>query len=97
MTKSEVLNKVAKNTGIEKLLVQKSVENFLDVVKDAFSKGEPVFARGFGSFVLKKRAKKTARNIRKNTAVVVPEHYVVALKVAKDFADKVKANVKTKK
>jgi DNA-binding protein HU-beta len=97
MTKSEVLSKVSKNTGIEKSLTQKAVESFLEVVKDSLCKGEPVFARGFGSFILKKRAKKVARNITKNTAVIVPEHYIVALKVSKDFSDKVKANVKVKK
>ena len=97
MTKAEALAKVAKKTGIEKLLVQKSVETFLDVVRGSLSAGEPVFVRGFGSFILKKRAKKIARNIRKNTAMVVPEHYVAALKPVKDFADDIKTNVKVKK
>jgi DNA-binding protein HU-beta len=90
MTKAEVLTRVNRNTGIEKLLVQKSIESFLEVVKNSLSSGEPVFVRGFGSIVLKKRARKLARNIRKNTAIMVPEHYIVALKPCKDFADEVK-------
>jgi DNA-binding protein HU-beta len=98
MTKAETLSKVSKRTGIEKVLVQKSVEGFLDVVRDSLTAGEPIFVRGFGSFILKKRAKKIARNIRKNTSLVVPEHYIVSLKPVKSFADDVKkAKVSDKK
>jgi DNA-binding protein HU-beta len=90
MTKSEVLTRVGRNTGIEKLLVQKVSESFLEVIKESLSKGENVYIRGFGSFALKKRAKKLARNIRRNTALIVPEHYIVTLKPSKQFMDDVK-------
>lgn len=95
MTKAEVITRVSRSTGIEKLLVSKATECFMDIVKESLSKGEPVYIRGFGSFVLKKRAKKIARNIRRNTAMEVPAHYIAVLKPSKEFSDAVK-NVKIK-
>ena len=94
MTKAEVIAEIANKTGQEKSEVQATVEAFFNVVKDAMVSGENVYVRGFGSFVVKKRAEKTARNISKNTAIVIPAHYVPTFKPAKVFVEKVKKNNK---
>ena len=94
MTKADIVNEIAKTTGIEKVTVQKTVECFMDSVKSAMTQDKNVYLRGFGSFIVKKRAKKTARNISKNTTIVIPEHFIPAFKPAKVFANKVKANIK---
>jgi len=77
MTKADVVNEVAKNTGIDKATILKTVESFMDVVKDSLRKNENVYLRGFGSFIVKTRAQKTARNISKNTSIIIPEHYAM--------------------
>jgi len=94
MTKADIVNEISKKTGIEKVLVQKSVESFMEIMKDSMIKGNNIYLRGFGSFILKKRAKKTARNISKNTTIIIPAHNIPAFKPAKSFVNKVKANVK---
>ena len=94
MTKADIVNEISKNTGIEKVTVQKTVEAFMDSVKDSLSGKKNVYLRGFGSFIIKKRAKKTARNISKNTTIIIPEHNIPAFKPAKTFVNKVKENVK---
>ncbi|MDR3180866.1 MAG: integration host factor subunit beta [Prevotellaceae bacterium] len=94
MTKADIVNEVAKTTGIEKVAVQKMVESFMDSIKIALAGDKNVYLRGFGSFIVKKRAKKTARNISKNTTIVIPEHFIPAFKPAKVFMNKVKNNVK---
>lgn len=96
MTKADIVNEVSKVTGVEKVAVQKTVECFMEVVKDALVKDRNVYLRGFGSFIVKKRAQKTARNISKNTTIVIPEHYIPAFKPAKSFSGKVKGSVKRK-
>ena len=73
MTKADIVNDIAKSTGLEKIVVQKVVESFMDNVKSSLIQNNNVYLRGFGSFTLKKRAKKTARNISKNTTLVIPE------------------------
>ena len=90
MNKAEIVNEVAKATGIEKGTVQTVVEGFMESVKDSVSKGNPVYLRGFGSFLIKKRAKKTARNISKNSSIVIPEHNIPSFKPAKTFNDMIK-------
>ena len=75
--------------------VQEAVEAFFKVVKNSMVNGENVYVRGFGSFVVKKRAKKTARNISKNTAIIIPEHFVPSFKPAKVFVEKVKSGNKS--
>lgn len=97
MTKADIVNEISKNTGIEKITVQKSVEAFMDAIKDSLSKDQNVYLRGFGSFIVKKRAKKTARNISKNTTIIIPEHFIPSFKPAKTFIGKVKTSVKKKK
>lgn len=92
MTKAEVIAEIANKTGIEKVDVAETVEAFFKVVKDSMIEGNNIYVRGFGSFVVKKRAQKTARNISKNTAIIIPEHYVPSFKPAKSFVEKVKNN-----
>lgn len=94
MTKADIVNEISKSTGIEKVTVQRAVEAFMEAVKDSMIKEKNVYLRGFGSFIVKKRAKKTARNISKNTTIVIPEHFVPSFKPAKSFVSKVKNNVK---
>jgi DNA-binding protein HU-beta len=94
MTKADIVNEISKNTGIEKVTVQKTVEAFMETLKDSIVKDKNVYLRGFGSFIVKKRAKKTARNISKNTTIIIPAHYIPAFKPAKSFVTKVKNNVK---
>ena len=94
MTKADIVNEVSKNTGIEKLTVQKAVEAFMETVKDSLVDGKNVYLRGFGSFVVKRRAEKTARNISKNTTIIIPSHNSPSFKPAKTFVSKVKNQVK---
>ncbi|MGM9786053.1 MAG: HU family DNA-binding protein, partial [Candidatus Cryptobacteroides sp.] len=74
MTKAEIVNEVAKTTGIEKTTVLRVVEEFMECVKGSLSKGNPVYLRGFGSFIIKHRAEKAARNITKQTTITIPAH-----------------------
>ena len=85
MTKADIVNEIAKSTGQEKTAVLKTVEAFMEAVKTSLAKDENVYLRGFGSFVVKKRAQKTARNISKNTTLIIPEHNIPAFKPAKTF------------
>jgi DNA-binding protein HU-beta len=95
MTKADVVAEIAEKTGVEKVAVQHSVEAFMKVIKNSLAKGDNVYLRGFGSFIVKRRAEKTGRNISKNTTVIIPAHNVPAFKPAKTFTDKVKKSVKT--
>ncbi len=94
MTKADIVNEVSKNTGIEKVTVQKAVEAFMETVKDSLTEGRNVYLRGFGSFIVKKRAEKTARNISRNTTIIIPEHFIPSFKPAKTFISQVKDQVK---
>lgn len=94
MTKADIVNEVSKKTGIEKVMVQKVLETSMDAIKKSLKEGTNVYLRGFGSFVVKKRAEKTARNIMKNTTIKIPAHNVPAFKPAKTFISIVKNNVK---
>ena len=91
MTKAEIVNDISKKTGIDKATVLTTVEAFMSSDKGSIENGENVYLRGFGSFILKKRAKKTARNISKNTTIIIPEHNIPAFKPAKTFVNSVKA------
>ncbi|MFI3281663.1 MAG: HU family DNA-binding protein [Rikenellaceae bacterium] len=90
MTKADIVSEIAKTTGVEKLQVQTIVEAFMEAVKDSMAANNNVYLRGFGSFIIKKRAEKVARNISKNTTITIPEHNIPAFKPAKSFAEKVK-------
>lgn len=94
MTKAEIVADIANKTGIEKVTVQHTVEAFMEAVKNSMVKGDNVYLRGFGSFVVKKRAEKTGRNISKNTTIIIPAHNIPAFKPAKTFVNEVKKNVK---
>ena len=94
MTKADVINEISEKTGVERKDVQASVEAFFSVVKDNMVSGNNIYVRGFGSFVNKKRAKKIARNISKNTSIVIDAHFVPSFKPSKSFVERVKAKVK---
>lgn len=96
MTKADIINEIADVTGAEKNEVLKTVETFMTVVKNSLAKGENVYLRGFGSFIVKERAEKTGRNISKNTTIIIPAHNIPAFKPAKVFVDLVKTKVKVK-
>ena len=96
MTKAEIVTKISSNLGLEKNEVLATVENFMEEVRNSLSEGENVYLRGFGSFIVKKRAQKTGRNISKNTTIIIPEHFVPAFKPAKVFVDKVKSETTVK-
>lgn len=89
MTKAEIVAEISKSTGIEKTAVLEVVEQFMKVVKDSLADGENVYLRGFGSFILKRRAEKTARNISKNTSLVIPAHNIPFFKAADCFKEEV--------
>ena len=90
MTKADIVSEISKSTGIDKQTVLSSVESFMEIVKGSLAQGENVYLRGFGSFVIKKRAQKTARNISKNTTIIIPEHNIPAFKPAKTFTLSIK-------
>lgn len=85
MTKADIVSQIAKTTGVDKTQVASVVEAFMESVKGTMASGENVYLRGFGTFQIKKRAEKTARNISKNTTIVIPAHSVPAFKPAKEF------------
>lgn len=87
MTKAEIITEIAKQTGIEKAAVLTIVEQFMAAVKDSLVNGENVYLRGFGSFIVKQRAVKTARNISKNTTVIVPAHNISYFKPSDAFKE----------
>ena len=85
MTKAEIVNEIAKNTGIDKATSLKIVESFMEVVKDSLGNNENVYLRGLGSFIVKQRAEKTARNISKNTTIIIPAHVIPAFRPSRSF------------
>jgi len=89
MTKADIVSEIAKTTGIDKAAVLTVVEQFMTVVKDSLAHGENVYFRGFGSFTVKQRAEKTARNISRNTTLIIPAHNIPAFKPASSFKDEV--------
>ena len=90
MTKADIVSEIAKSTGVEKVQVQAIVEAFMESIKTSLTQKNNVYLHGFGSFIVKKRAKKVARNISKNTTITIPEHNIPAFKPAKSCAAKVK-------
>ena len=90
MTKADIVAEIHKNTGIDKATILTTVEAFMSSVKTSLANDENVYLRGFGSFILKKRATKTARNISKNTTIIIPEHNIPAFKPAKTFMKDIK-------
>ena len=90
MTKADIVADIAQETGLDKTSVLTVVEAFMESVKGSLVNDENVYLRGFGSFILKRRAQKTARNISKNTTLIIPEHNIPAFKPAKTFMQEVK-------
>ena len=90
MTKAEIVNEVAKTTGLEKTQVLAVIEEFTNVVKGSLVAGNPVYLRGFGSFIIKHRAQKAARNITRKTTITIPAHDIPAFEPAKSFVSAVK-------
>lgn len=89
MTKAEIAQEIAKTTGIDKASVVEVIEQFMNVVKSSLANGENVYLRGFGSFIIKQRAEKTARNISKKTSLIIPAHNIPAFKPADCFKEEV--------
>ena len=96
MTKADIVAQIAEKTGLEKVDVQTTVEAFMKEVKESLEGGENVYLRGFGSFIIKERARKTGRNISKNTTIIIPAHNIPSFKPAKVFVDGVKTKVEVK-
>lgn len=90
MTKAELVHEIWKKTGVEKVEAQRIVDCFMEVVKNSVASGENVYLRGFGTFEYKQRAEKVARNISKNTTIVIPAHHIPAFRPAKEFVKAVK-------
>ncbi len=90
MRKSDLINNISDKTGIPKVDVLVTVESLIKEIKTNIAKGENIYIRGFGSFITKKRAAKIGRNIKKNVAVHIPEHYIPAFKPSKEFVNEVK-------
>ena len=90
MTKAEIVNEISKTTGIERAAVLETIEKFMEVDKDSLAHVEPFFLRGFVSFIINTLSQKTARNISKNTTIIIPEHKIPAFKPAKVFMEDLK-------
>ena len=96
MTKADIISQISEQTGIDKSDVATTMEAFFSVVKSNMSEGENIYVRGFRSFVNKKRARKVARNISKNTAIIIEEHFIPSFKPSKVFVEKVKRSDRVK-
>lgn len=90
MTKADIISEIAKSTGVDKTTVATVIEGFMESVKGFMASGENVYLRGFGTFLIKRRAEKVARNISKNTTITIPAHNIPAFKPAKDFQKSIK-------
>ena len=93
MRKADLVASISEKTGVPKVDVLVALEMFFKEVKGSLADGQNVYIRGFGSFIIKKRAKKIGRHIKKNQAIEIPEHYIPAFKPAKIFVEQVKENV----
>ncbi len=93
MRKADLVNTISEKTGVPKVDVLVSLEEFFTQVKGTLGSGENVYIRGFGSFIIKKRAKKIGRHIKKNVAIEIPEHFIPTFKPSKIFIEQVKENV----
>ena len=94
MSKAEIVSNISKKLGIEKVDVQLVVESLMNEITSSLENGENVYLRGFGSFIVKRRAEKTARNIKKNTTIKIPAHNIPAFKPSKIFLNGVKNKLK---
>jgi DNA-binding protein HU-beta len=97
MRKADIINQISEKTGIPKVDVLVTLETLFKEIKESLALGENIYIRGFGSFITKKRAAKIGRNIKKNVAVEIPEHYIPAFKPAKEFVQDIKDRNKDRK
>jgi len=97
LTKAEVISMIAKKTGLDREEVSTSLETFWSTIKTVMADGENVYIRGFGSFIVKKRAAKLARIISENKSIMVEAHCVPSFRPAKEFVQKIKASPRAKK
>ena len=97
MTKADIVANISEQLGLDRADVQATVEKFMKEIKGSLEKGENVYLRGFGIFIIKTRAEKTGRNISKNVALKIPAHNIPSFKPAKIFAQGVKAKVAVSK
>lgn len=93
MRKADLVNAISEKTGVAKVDVLVTLEELFKEIKSTMTNGENVYVRGFGSFVIKKRAKKVGRNIKKGKSIDIPEHFIPSFKPAKVFTEQVKKNV----
>ena len=93
MRKADLVNAISEKTGVAKVDVLVAIEEMFKQIKTTMQGGENVYVRGFGSFVIKKRAKKVGRNIKKGKSLEIPEHFIPSFKPAKVFMEQVKKNV----
>ena len=96
MRKADLINKISDKTGIPKVDVLVTLETMFKEIKSTLTSGENLYIRGFGSFIIKKRAAKIGRNIKKNVAVSIPEHFIPAFKPAKEFVQEIKSSPNVK-
>ncbi|WP_185871170.1 HU family DNA-binding protein [Blattabacterium cuenoti] len=97
MTKADIITEIISETGSERIDTQKVIEIFMKKIKQSLTSGENVYLRGFGSFIIKYRARKLGRHISKDMSIVIPEHNIPAFKPAKSFTELIKKNVPIKK
>lgn len=93
MRKADLVNAISQKTGVSRVDVLVTLEELFKTIKSSLESGENVYVRGFGSFVIKRRAKKVGRHIKMGKALEIPEHYIPAFKPAKSFVEQVKNNV----
>ncbi len=96
MTKAEIISQIVARTGLEKPSVTITVESLMQAIQQSMVDGENIYLRGFGTFVLKKRAEKKGRNISKGTSIKIPAHFVPAFKPCKEFVAEVKSKLKVR-
>ncbi|MDR0733614.1 MAG: integration host factor subunit beta [Dysgonamonadaceae bacterium] len=96
MTKADIVNAISRKTGVDKTSALAVVEGFMREVMDSMNSGENVYLRGFGSFVVRKRAAKAARHIKNETTIIIPERFVPTFKPSQYFAEKLRNSLNTK-
>ncbi|WP_185871728.1 HU family DNA-binding protein [Blattabacterium cuenoti] len=96
MTKADIITEIISETGSERIDTQKVIETFMKKIKQSLTSGENVYLRGFGSFIIKYRAKKLGRHISKDISIIIPAHNIPAFKPSKSFTELVKKNVPIK-
>ncbi|MDR1526574.1 MAG: HU family DNA-binding protein [Dysgonamonadaceae bacterium] len=97
MTKADIVNAIARSTGIDRATTLACVEGFMEEVMNSMNQGNNVYLRGFGSFVVKKRAAKAARHIKNETTLMIPERFVPTFKPSQYFAENLRNSLDPKK